>query len=145
MLKKKLFCRAFGKKLARSFLKGVWRWRGSMKEFEGRWQENADYGRMVQSSQQYVALSVKVCWVGIGYERLRIEAAYWADIPVIIITQSSFDDEPNRLPFGASFNGNLSLRLYSIKFEFNQRLLLFDDTKMKMARKPRKKQERKIR
>ena len=43
---------------------------------------NADYGGMVQPSQQHVAPCVKVVEWGIGTRGLRMLAALWAGIPV---------------------------------------------------------------
>ena len=54
-------------------------------EFGRIWGEdegNADYGRMVQPSQQHVAPYVMGLEWGLGMGGLRIVAAFWANIPV---------------------------------------------------------------
>ena len=51
---------------------------GNVEEFEG----NADYGGMVQPSQQYVAPGVEVVEWGFGTEGLRMLAAFSAGIPL---------------------------------------------------------------
>jgi len=43
---------------------------------------NADYGGMVQSSQEHVAPCVKVVEWGFGTRALRMLAGFWAGIPV---------------------------------------------------------------
>jgi len=43
---------------------------------------NADYGEMVQPSQQHVAPCVKRDLVGIGHERFENSVSVWACIPV---------------------------------------------------------------
>ena len=53
---------------------GIWR---SLREEERK----ADYGAMVQSSQQHVAPCVKVVEWGFGTRGLGILAAFWAGIP----------------------------------------------------------------
>ena len=47
----------------------------------GEEEGNADYGGMVQSSQQHVAPCVKVVEWGFGTRGLRMMAAFWAGIP----------------------------------------------------------------
>ena len=45
-------------------------------------ERNADYGRIVQHSQQHVAPCIKWIEWGLGTRSLRIVAAFWAVIPV---------------------------------------------------------------
>ena len=60
--------------------------RGDVKrEYGGIWGEeegNADYGVMMQPSQQHGAPYVKGIEWGLGAKGLRIVAAFWAGIPV---------------------------------------------------------------
>ena len=48
----------------------------------GEMEGNADYGGMVQLSQQHVAQCVKVVQWGFDTRGLRMLAAFWAGIPV---------------------------------------------------------------
>ena len=48
----------------------------------GEEEENADFGGMVQSSQQHVAPYVRVVEWEFGTKGLRMLAAFWAGIPV---------------------------------------------------------------
>ena len=48
----------------------------------GEQEGNADYGGMVQPSQQHVALCVKGVKWKLGTRGLRMEAAFWTGIPV---------------------------------------------------------------
>ena len=58
---------------------------GSMEKFEGKTTDgNADYGVMVQPSQQHVAPYVKGVEWGLGTRSLRIVAAFWAGINIYI-------------------------------------------------------------
>ena len=49
---------------------------------------NADYGGMVQLSQQHVAPCVKVVEWGFGTRGLRMLAAFWAGIPVKVTLEA---------------------------------------------------------
>ena len=49
---------------------------------------NADYGGMVQPSQQYVAPYVKGVEWGLGTRGLRIVAAFWTGIPVEVTQEA---------------------------------------------------------
>ena len=53
-----------------------------MDDFCREEERNADYGGMVQPSQQHVAPCVKVVEYGFGTRGLRMLAAFWAGIPV---------------------------------------------------------------
>ena len=46
--------------------------KGEYKRIWGEEEGNADYGGMVQPSQQHVAPCVKGVWVGIGHERFLV-------------------------------------------------------------------------
>ena len=48
----------------------------------GEEEGNADYGGMVQPSQQHVAARAKIVEWGFGTRGLRMLAAFWTGIPV---------------------------------------------------------------
>ena len=56
-----------------------------MEQFEDG---NADYGGMVQSSQQHVALCVKGVRWGLGTRVLRMMAKFWAGIPIEVTQET---------------------------------------------------------
>ena len=63
--------------------------KGNMKEFGGEKEGNADYGAMVQPSQQHIAPCMKVVEWGLGTRGLRMLAAFWAGIPVEVTQEAS--------------------------------------------------------
>ena len=81
--------------------------RGEMKEEYGRiWREeegNADYGGVVQPSQQHVAPCVKLVKWGFGTRGLRMLAAFWAGIPVEDTQETGVVPRCRRTAIGTPF------------------------------------------
>ena len=69
----------------------------------GKKEINADYGGMVQPSQQPVALCVEGIEWGLGTRGLRMVAVFWTGIPVEVTQETSIVPRCIRAPIGAAF------------------------------------------
>ena len=58
--------------------------KGEYERISGRWGGNADYGGMMQSSQQHVAPCVIGIEWGLGTRGFRMLVAFWPGIPVVV-------------------------------------------------------------
>ena len=74
-----------------------------MEEFEGGGEGIADYGGMIQPSQQHVAPCLKMVEWGLGTRGLRVLAAFWAGIPVEVTQEAGVVPRRRRAAIGTLF------------------------------------------
>ena len=79
-----------------------------MEEFEGRRRRrrkkgNADYGGMMQPSQQHVPPCVKLVEWGLGTRGLRMVAAFWAGILAEVTQEAGVVPRCRRSGIGKPF------------------------------------------